>query len=169
MRVFSSFENRPATTEKTRPDRLKKSGPKKSKKSYRPPKEQLSADEIKARVAQKTSKATKAAVQKAKINTGKQVSTFMADNIPTKVDISKKAIQAKQVKEASPKAVPVAKEAKAEEVQAKKEKSVILNSDVDKNDPNDPNVRKKLKGLLAGGFGWSDKEKAALAEILDKD
>ncbi|WP_127718163.1 hypothetical protein [Halobacteriovorax sp. HLS] len=157
MKVFSTFDNRPSTTDQVTSKRKKSSGPKKNTKSYRPPREQLSAEEIKARVAQKTKKS----VAKVNIEKGKQVSTFMSDEAKPKVDISKRAQQAAKPEEAKAEAKV---EGKVEE------KKLLLQPDVDKNDPQDPNVRKKLKGLLSvGGFGWNEKERAALAEILEKD
>lgn len=173
MRVFSSFENRPATTEKTGPGRKKNSGPKKSKRSYRPPKEQLSAEDIRARVTKKTAKVSTAAAKKAKASSGKEVSSFMETDASTKVGFTDKATRIAKAKEEAK--IAAAGEVKVDPMvdkshtKAVEDKKLLLNSDVDKNDPNDPNVRKKLKGLLAGGFGWSDKEKAALSQILDKD
>ena len=174
MRVFSSFENRPATSENTKPGRKKNAGPKKNKKAYRPPRENLSAEEIKARVAQKTSKVNVAAEKKAKASSGKQVSSFMETDASTKVGFTDKATRAKAKAKAEAQ-MATADKAKADpavdksHTDAVEKKKLMLNSDVDTNDPNDPNVRKKLKGLLAGGFGWTDKEKAALSQILDKD
>ncbi len=62
----------------------------------------------------------------------------------------------------------ILKPEKKEEVGEDK-KSMLLKSDVDKNNPNDPNVQEKLKALLkTGGFAFSQKEKEALAQILNK-
>ena len=56
------------------------------------------------------------------------------------------------------------------EVEEKKEPSMLLKSDVDKNDPNDTNVQEKLKTILkTGEFSFSQKEKDALSQILNKD
>lgn len=48
-------------------------------------------------------------------------------------------------------------------------KNHTLKSDVDANDPRDSNVHEKLKTILkVGGFNFSQKEKEALGEILNK-
>lgn len=158
MRVLSTFDNRAATTEKSHNRRKKGSGPVKVNKSYRPPKENLSPEEIKARVAKETAPK----VKKVDITAGKQVSTFMSGEkkpVAVKAEISKKATTLK-----TKESVEVEKEDK------KEEKNIMLKSDVTLNDPEDPNTRKKLQGLLnTGGFGWNEKERAALADILGKD
>jgi hypothetical protein len=174
MRVFSTFDNRPATVEKGQNKRRKGSGPKKSKKSYRPPRENLSAEQIKARVAKETAPKAK----KVDVNKGKQVSTFMSDE----TKISRKAINLQSQNKVKPtkeevkvsvqkKVVATSTPKKEEKAEAKSEtKDIMLQSDVKLNDPTDPNTRKKLKGLLTtGGFGWNEKERAALADILGKD
>ena len=48
-------------------------------------------------------------------------------------------------------------------------KDLTLKTDVDKNDPNDTNVQEKLKSILrTGAFSFSQKEKDALGQILNK-
>jgi len=153
MRVFSTFDNRPAENNSSKKRVTKKnSGPKKSKKSYRPPRENLSADEIRAKVTEKTAKPQKKTI----IKTGKQVSTYMsADNDAPKVQISPKAA-----------AASAAKGVKGEK-EVPQKKDIMLNSDIATNDPTDTNTQSKLRGLLGvGGFGWNEKERAALSEIL---
>ncbi|WP_290734677.1 hypothetical protein [Halobacteriovorax sp. JY17] len=161
MRVFTTFnETLPAATEKPSKQRGKKSGPTKVDKSYRPPRENLSPEEIKARVAKKTGHSAEKKVENL---AGKQVSTFMADTPAVKTDIRTKAATTSAVKGLGN---PEEVEKKANTPEAKK---VLLHSDVDKNDPKDTNVQEKLKGLLgSGGFGWNEKERAALSEILGK-
>lgn len=58
----------------------------------------------------------------------------------------------------------------APEVEMKNvKKDLTLKSDVDKNDPNDTNVQEKLKSILkTGAFSFSQKEKEALGQILNK-
>lgn len=162
MRVFSTFDNRPADNDTSKRASKKKRGAKKGKQSYRPPRDNLSAEEIRAKVATKT---TKAARKKAANKTGKQVSTFMSVNTDVqKVKISPKA---KAASTAANK-VDAVKEPVIETKQESKEtKNIMLQSDIAANDPTDTNTQEKLRGLLsAGGFGWNDKERAALSEIL---
>ena len=162
MRVFTSFNKTlPAATDNASEQRGRADGPSKVKKSYRPPRENLSAEEIKSRVASKT-QASKA--KKIENLTGKQTSTFMADTPDVKADLRTKPTTSNAVKGLG----------NPEEVEKKvgqtEEKKVLLHSDVDKNDPNDTNVQEKLRGLLgSGGFGWNEKERAALSEILGKN
>ncbi|ATH07032.1 hypothetical protein BIY24_03495 [Halobacteriovorax marinus] len=153
MKVFTAFnETLPSSVENTSRKGARKAGPSKVKKSYRPPRENLSPEEIKARVASKTG----ANKKKVENLSGKQVSTFMSEDNAAVANIrtSTSTIEA----------------AKSEKSEVKGEKNVLVNSDVQKNDPSDTNVHQKLKGLLnSGGFGWNDKERAALSEILGKD
>ncbi|OUR98494.1 hypothetical protein A9Q84_03530 [Halobacteriovorax marinus] len=152
MRVFSTFDSRPADNDTSKKRVTHKNGkPKKVKKSYRPPREKLSAEEIRAKVAAKTAKPEKKVV----VKTGKQISTYMSlDNPAPRVDIRTKT--------------ETAKAAKGEDV-SKEKKDIMLHSDIAKNDPTNTNTQEKLRGLLsAGGFGWNDKERAALQEILGK-
>jgi hypothetical protein len=157
MRVFTTFnETLPTANQKTTSSKSKKNGPANIKKSYRPPRLDLSPEEIKAKVASKTT-SKKEVVENL---SGKQVSTFMSESAAaTKTDIRTKATTATAVKGLGD----------PEKVDDPKAKEVLLHSDVQKNDPKDTNVQEKLKGLLgSGGFGWNDKERAALSEILGK-
>lgn len=157
MKVFTTFnETLPSSTENASKRGRKKNGPTKVNKSYRPPRENLSPEEIKARVAQKTGKAKQ---KKEEVLTGRQVSTFMSEKAAAaKPEIRTKGTTANAVK------------GLGEPEKLETEKKVLLHSDVQKNDPKDTNVQEKLRGLLgSGGFGWNDKERAALSEILGTD
>ncbi|GEM_PF-6274658 len=159
MKVFTAFkETLPAATENSTERRAKKNGPSKVKQSYRPPRENLTPEEIKARVAQKTAKPEK----KVEVTEGKQVSTFMSEEAASKPAIRTKPSTASAVK-------GLGNPEELEKDAGEEDKKVLLHSDVQKNDPKDTNVQNKLKGLLAtGGFGWNEKERAALTEILGK-
>ncbi|WP_372652388.1 hypothetical protein [Halobacteriovorax sp.] len=162
MKVFTTFkETLPAANENSKRRGPKKNGPSKVKKSYRPPREKLSAEDIKARVAQKTAKPDK----KVEVTAGKQVSTFMSEEAAA----AKPAIRTKPSTATAVKGLgnpeEIEKSSGGEEA-----KKVLLHSDVQKNDPKDTNVQEKLKGLLnSNGFGWNEKERAALSEILGKN
>lgn len=161
MKVFTAFkETLPAATENSTRRQVKRNGPKKVHKSYRPPRENLSAEDIKARVAQKTAKPEK----KVEVTAGKQTSTFMSEEAASRPTIRTKPTTATAVKGlGNPEELE--KGAAGEET-----KKVLLHSDVQKNDPKDTNVQEKLKGLLdTNGFGWNEKERAALSEILGKN
>lgn len=97
--------------------------------------------------------------------------TAMPDNleVKTKSSIIKNnaqpaevAVETKTTPEVVTKEVP--KEATSPE-----KKSHTLKSDVDLNDPRDTNVHEKLRTILkSGGFNFSQKEKEALGQILNK-
>lgn len=68
------------------------------------------------------------------------------------------------------KAKPISKPDEDQEFKMKNvKKDLTLKSDVEANDPNDTNVQEKLKSILkTGAFNFSQKEKEALGQILNK-
>ena len=123
MRVFDKVDNRPQNSVS------KKSI---SKKSKRPPKMNLSADQIRKM----------------------HFEHFNKD----KVNVSKTA---KQKNESIG-------DMNLEKYIEKEPKDIV--SDINLNDPKDPNTQEKLRGVISnGGFNFSLKEREILGKILNKD
>ncbi|EQC47424.1 hypothetical protein [Bacteriovorax sp. Seq25_V] len=113
----------------------------------------LSSSEIRAKLEQRNEAKAQAATKKKEAPKDDFVTAMPEDLVVERKSAIKKPEKNKEVKEAP----------------ENTDKSVVLKSDVDKNDPNDPNVQEKLKTLLkTGGFAFSQKEKEALAQILNK-
>lgn len=89
----------------------------------------------------------------------------------SKIEQKQAAIRAKLAAKFGDKVLPEKKAAKVE-ISSKAEKRLEKGddkfADVGDNDPSKEETRAKLSGLLkSGGFQFSDKERAALSEILE--
>lgn len=148
------------------------------------PSQSMSADEVRDKIEKmKLKKIAKANIEKAEKSQEKHFSTEM---------LSTREIKAEKIQDAKRKKLEIAKKAamtktqgeskapaKSEEETATKEKQEAkvvdasgnpIKSDVSKNDPTDPNVREKLKEILAtGAFSFNQKEKGALSAILNSE
>jgi hypothetical protein len=136
MKVFSNLQKPTTATSK----RGKEKAPIKTR-------ENLSDSQIRDRLAKGLGKDT-ASAKKAVVKEGAQVSEYMSGK-PGKI-------------------VKVPPKSPMERAEAEsKAKSLLHKSDVNLNDPNDPVTQGKLKNILKmGSFNFSDKEKAALSNIL---
>lgn len=82
---------------------------------------------------------------------------------PAKLNLSAQEIRDRVELNSKKKMGPMKIEKEAEETN----EDIMLKSDIAKNDPTDPNTQEKLKTVLKqGSFGFSDKEKAVLSQIL---
>jgi hypothetical protein len=91
-----------------------------------------------------------------------------AANTAAKVEISPEAKAAVQPNSTTitVTVTPSAQESGKNEVQPGEKKEVV-NSDIKKNDPNDPVTKEKLKAILNnGGFNFRPEERKALSDIL---
>ncbi len=118
------------------------------KKADAPVKKDISASEIREKLAARveTSDAAKALAIK---NTSKKLGEgFMNDEV-----------------KAAPVVVPIAESGPEEK--SPNSKDFVLNSDIAKNDPKDSNTQEKLKSVLSkGGFSFNPKERETLDKIL---
>jgi hypothetical protein len=100
----------------------------------------------------------------------KKASTSATPATAAKVEISPEA-KAKTANQANSTTItvtvtPGANESDKTEV-IKEENKEIVNSDIKKNDPNDPVTKEKLKAILSNGaFNFKPEERKALSDIL---
>lgn len=108
---------------------------------------------------------------KSKENTSKGSDKSKEENLMTKKEPPVKNLSDDEII-AKLRAKKSAKESsetkKTPETNQKEEKDdMLLKSDVGSNNPNDPEVREKLKGILkSGAFNFSQKERDTLSKIL---
>lgn len=158
MKVFSVIDSPPV--KKASPNGAGKKTSKK-KKIVMLKRENLSPAQIRAKVEKNTAKInhnhkmTKARMEK-----------FKAEKLPDLDEAAKAVLANKKAMAKKGPPVSAASEAKlAEEKMDLAEEKVV--GDVGLNDPNDPATHGKLKSVLSmGGFNFSDKERAALENIL---
>lgn len=122
------------------------------KKQALPPKQNLSPDEIKEKLASHVETSGKS-LQKAKNATARLGEGFMNDAIvrpPEIVPLDSKPAAAETIEET-----------------AEVKKDLLLKSDIAANDPRDTNTQEKLKTVLSkGAFSFNPKEKEILEKIL---
>ena len=125
-------------------------GPPGRKKAPPPERKQMSADEIKGKLAAHVE--ASAAPKKKVVESQKLGEGFLNEAVVR-----------------PPVIVPFEKDSAVEatEEEVEKKKDIILKSDIAKNDPTDTNTQEKLKTVLSkGAFNFNAKEKEALERIL---
>lgn len=121
---------------------------------------QFSAQQIRDKVANALEKSGN--YKKAKPKFKRQVSEFMGGQVMGAKAASKEELMAARTK-VTPETMAKAR------AEAESAANGIVKSDVSLNDPNDPNTSEKLKALISSnGFGFSDKEKNVLSQIMGK-
>lgn len=150
MKIFNSPTSaQPVKSENSKAAKVAK-GPTSRKKAPPPERKQMSADEIKSKLAAHVEGA--AGPKKKPLDSQKLGDGFLNEAVVR-----------------PPVIVPFEKESAVEatEEEIEKKKDIILKSDIAKNDPTDTNTQEKLKSVLAkGAFSFSAKEKEALERIL---
>lgn len=143
MKIFPPSQ-KPSAPKSSKPERISR------KKAVVPEKKQLSADEIKEKLAshvQTSSSAKNLAIK----NSPKLGEGFLNHDLVKKPEI-----------------IPLqnAAEPTAEE-ESEVKKDLLLKSDIAKNDPADTNTQEKLKTVLSkGAFSFNSREKEVLEKIL---
>ncbi|MGB0454665.1 MAG: hypothetical protein ACPGJV_13230 [Bacteriovoracaceae bacterium] len=177
MEIFSQPSTSLASTQ-NRQSR-KNRGPEKAKRQ-KPQRKNYTPEEIRARVRNNIGDSAKN--KRAKLNSGKQVSSFMSDNNYEHKSINKRSqteTQTPASKMPAPKEAPAKVEAAEAEVAQEivegeedmgtlvKEPDHLLESDIKLNDPNDPTTVEKLKDAINSGvIKFSEKERAVLGKII---
>lgn len=181
MRVHSTFNNTLSVHEKASQqaekgaivEGEKKSSSKSKAPQERPPKQRLSRGQILARL-QEHKKSVIAEAQKSKENAPDKVDQ-KTDNTQRalsrtpwdkQLETKEKVPEVKTAEQAEQKAKSLTGESQGEGIKVIDTKEEAV-GDVGKNKPDDPMTRSKLKhALSAGSFQFSEKERAALGEIL---
>ncbi len=120
--------------------------------------ESLSPAQIRAKVEKHTAK-----INQNHETTKARMAKFKAEKLPDLDEAAKDALAGKTAKIRKP--TPASVSGLEEEKMDQAEEKVV--GDVGLNNPNDPATHGKLKSVLSmGGFNFSDKERAALENIL---
>lgn len=149
MKIFpAKTTSQPETTRTERPDG-KVGGKISRNKAQLPPKKEMSAAEIKEKLAAHVGISDAAKTMAIK-NTKKMGDAFLNTDV---VKVEAPIVEAKVEAES--------------EIKTPNTKDLTIKSDVELNDPTDTNTQEKLKSVLVkGAFNFNPKEKAALEKIL---
>jgi hypothetical protein len=155
MKIFPP-QKTSAQASKTSTKAAKARGPAKKEAAELPVKKNLSADQIKEKLAAhvETSGASKNMAVKSSKKLGEG---FLNSEVrPVVVPVAQPATKDQAVEVAD-----------VSEVKTPNTKDFVLNSDIATNDPTDTNTQEKLKTILAkGAFNFNAREKEALEKIL---
>jgi len=148
MKIFPKNAAAPKAETKSKVSR-EANGPSKALKKMAPPKKEMSASEIKEKLAANV-QTSDAAKNKAMTTTKKMGDGFLNDALkPEMIEVVKPDVSEEK------------------EIISPNTKDFTLKSDIAQNDPKDTNTQEKLKSVISkGAFSFNPKEREALEKIL---